>query len=82
MASKIVHQDELASALLAVRTGLSELHIVSGCHITRILKSTLLTWDKVPGNQLLRTDGDGFRMRRGAGSVFLFPGQLILREAR
>jgi hypothetical protein len=80
--SRIIHSDELATALLAVRSGYSEIHVVAGCHVTRIQKSTLQTWDKVPGNQLLRTEGDGFRMRSGKGSVFLFPGQLILREAR
>lgn len=44
---------------------------------TVIDAKALAKWEKA-GLQLLREDGDGYRMARGNKSVYLLPGQLKL----
>jgi len=44
---------------------------------TEINAKCLAKWETA-GLPLLREDGDGYRMSRGRGSVYLMPGQLKL----
>ncbi len=66
--------DALDAALAHVRAG-GTLVIPTYGHCTVINARTLAKFDKA-GAWLLRADGDGFRLRSGKGSVYLFPGQL------
>lgn len=74
MSTRPVPPKSLNAALNYVRNG-GTLIIPTYTTCMYINAKTLARWEKV-GLQLLREDGDGYRMRQGKGSVYLLPGQL------
>lgn len=73
-----VEHGKLSDALDNVRNGKSMLYVPTHTHCTVIRQKDLKRWDD-RGLTLLREDSDGrgFRMAQGKGSVYLFAGQLI-----
>ena len=61
-------------ALKHVKTG-GILTVTTYTRRTVITEKTIDRFAKA-GQWLLREDGDGYRLRRGKGSDYLFPGQL------
>lgn len=71
---KSVPANSLELALEHVRNG-GRLIVPTYAHCTVIDRKTIAAFEKA-GAWLLKTEGDGYRMRSGKGSVYLFPGQL------
>jgi len=69
-----VESNNLQGALKHVAAG-GRLCVPTASRCTVIEQKHLAAWDKA-GRPLLREDGQGYRMRRGKGSVYLLPGQL------
>lgn len=65
----------LDKALAYVRDDDHTLFVATRLRVTTITAKTLKRWEKA-GEWLLKEEGDGYRMREGKGSVYLFPGQL------
>ena len=66
----------LAIALAHLKAG-GRICIPTHTRTTVIEQKHIAAWDK-HGKPLLREDGDGYRLRSGKGSVYLFPGQLLM----
>jgi hypothetical protein len=64
----------LDQALAHLRAG-GRLVVPTATRITILDAKTLARFEKA-GAWLLRTDGEGYRLRQGKGSVYLLPGQL------
>lgn len=69
-----VQPKSLETALTYVRNG-GVLVVPTQTHCTYIDRKCLSRWEKA-GEWLLKEEGDGYRMRSGRRSVYLFPGQL------
>ena len=74
-----VQSEDLAAALDAVRAGRARLFIPAYARVTIIDKKTLAKFDAA-GQWLIKTDGNGFRLKQGRGSVYLFAGQLKMQS--
>lgn len=74
MSGKPVPPDSLDAALAHIRNG-GRLVVPS---YTRwiVLDLKCLKRFEAAGVWLLKTDGNGYRIKQGKGSVFIFPGQL------
>ena len=70
--------NSLLEAVAAVKSGSATLQVRTMARITVIDAKCLAKWENVSGAPLLREAGEGYRMRRGKQSVYLFPGQLLL----
>ena len=77
MEMKPVPPQSLDMALEHVRAG-GELLVPTYTRTTLIDGRTLAQFEKA-GEWLLREEGDGYRLRSGRKSVYLFPGQLKYR---
>ncbi len=71
---KAVPSKSLEAAIAHVKSG-GQLVVPSYTHVVYINAKVLARFEKA-GQWLLKEDGDGYRLRSGKGSVFLFPGQL------
>ncbi len=80
MTSESVPPKSLAMALDHLRTG-GKLFIPTYTRVTVLTLRTLERFEKA-GSWLLKEDGDGYRMKCGNGSVFLFPGQLKIQRTK
>ena len=69
---------QLAKALEYVSQGY-RLCVPSAYRTTVIEQKHIDKWNRA-GKPLLREDGNGYRMRTGKTSVYLFPGQLCIME--
>lgn len=65
-----------AHALSHIRNG-GRAYVATALRIMVIDRHCLNRFEKA-GHWLLKDDGNGIRMRSGKGSVYLFPGQLML----
>jgi hypothetical protein len=65
----------LSAALAHVRSG-GRLAIPTAYRCTVIDARCLRKWEAA-GLELLREEGDGYRMRTGKSSVYLLPGQMV-----
>ena len=74
MELKPVPPKSLEAALEHVRAG-GSLLVPTYTRCTLIDRRALERFERA-GAWLLREDGDGYRLRSGRGSVYLFPGQL------
>ena len=74
MEMKPVPPKSLEAAIEHVRAG-GELLVPTYTRCTVIDRKVLARFERA-GAWLLREDGDGYRLRSGRGSVYLFPGQL------
>ena len=72
---KPVPAKNLEAAIAYVRAG-GALIVPSNERCTYIDRKALARFEKA-GEWLLREDGNGYRLRSGKGSVYLFPGQLL-----
>lgn len=63
------------AALAHVRQG-GRLAVATSLRVYVIDKRTLARFEKA-GAWLLKAEGEGYRMRDGRGSIYLFPGQLV-----
>ena len=77
MEMKPVPPKSLDLALAHLREG-GELLVPTHTRTTLIDRKTLLRFEKA-GEWLLKEEGDGYRLRSGRKSVYLFPGQLMYR---
>ena len=73
-----VPPNSLDAALDHVRSG-GRLVVATALRVYIIDKKTLAKWEK-SGHQLLKVEGDGYRMKTGKSSVYLLPGQLQYKE--
>lgn len=64
----------LTAALAHIAAG-GRLVIATMTRVTVIDRKVVAKFEKA-GAWLLKEDGDGYRLRSGKGSVYLFPGQL------
>jgi hypothetical protein len=69
----------LGAILDDVRSGRARLLVPTYTRCTVIDKKTLASWERA-GIELLREEGDGYRMRTGKGSVYVLPGQLKIQR--
>lgn len=69
-----VPPNSLEAAIQHIRSG-KRLTIATQMRVTILDSLTLARFEKA-GCWLLRADGDGYRMKTGKTSVYLFPGQL------
>jgi len=74
MTFRPVPPKSLDAALDGVRKG-GRLIVPTYARCTVIDRKVLARFERA-GEWLLREDGDGYRLRSGRGSVYLFPGQL------
>lgn len=73
-----VTQENLPRALETVREGKGQIWLRTAYKAIYINAKTLASWSSVPSKPLLTVEGEGFRMRQGKSSVYVFPGQLVL----
>ena len=71
---KPVPPNSLDAALAHVAAG-GRLAVPTATRVTWIDRKTVDAFDRA-GAWLLKPEGDGYRLRSGKSSVFLFPGQL------
>jgi len=71
----------LTQALAHVRNG-GRLLIPTYTRCTVIDAKCLARWEAAGCKDLLREEGNGYRMRTGRSSVFILPGQLRYEEGR
>ena len=74
MQTNPVPPKSLEAAIEYVRGG-GELLVPTYTRCTVIDRKVLVRFERA-GAWLLREEGDGYRLRSGRGSVYLFPGQL------
>jgi hypothetical protein len=67
-------------ALENVRKG-GRLMVATYARVTIVDSKVLAKFEKA-GAWLLKADGDGYRLRSGKGSVYLFPGQLQIEASK
>jgi len=61
-----------------IRSG-GVVYVATYARVTVIYKKCLKRFEK-DNYWLIREDGDGYRLRQGKGSVYLFPGQLMAKS--
>lgn len=74
MPAQAVPPNSTEEALSHVRKG-GRLEVRTYTHIYVIDRKTLLKFEAA-GEWLLKSEGDGYRLRQGKKSVYLLPGQL------
>ena len=72
-----VAPNQVNEALDFVRSGKGMLAVITHLRCYQIDKRTLAKFEKA-GEWILKADGDGYRLRTGKHSVYLFPGQLLM----
>lgn len=74
----IVTADNFDAVLASVLNGALTFYVPTCTRVTKINAKTIKSWEEI-GRKVIRpaSDGKGFRMASGNGSVYVLPGQLV-----